>query len=82
MPALFPTCCSAQDNNQDAGLVQVCLYFCAQMLYSLIEYLTKLATVFMAITGEAFLTAGPHAPGVEYRLCLVFVRWDHLSVAS
>lgn len=28
------------------------------MLYSLIEYLTKFATVMMAISGEAFLTAG------------------------
>ena len=49
---------SAQQDNQNAGLLQVCFYVCAQMLYSLIAYLTKFATVMMAISGEAFLTAG------------------------
>ncbi|GAB4819018.1 hypothetical protein N2152v2_006064 [Parachlorella kessleri] len=49
---------NAQQDNPEAGLLQVCFYVCAQMLYSLIEYLTKFATVMTAISGDSFLTAG------------------------
>ena len=35
--------------------------FCLECIYSLVEYLTKFATVRMAITGEAFFDAARRA---------------------
>lgn len=42
----------------DAGVLATVLSFCAQCIGGAIEYLTKFATVFMAITGDAFFAAG------------------------
>lgn len=39
-------------------LIQCCLVCIAQCFWAVIEYLTKFATVMMAITGEAFMDAG------------------------
>eukprot|EP00887_Chlorella_sp_A99_P002136 scaffold21.g2136.t1 len=48
----------AQQDNRDGNLLTLCLILLAQCFWSLVEFLTKFATVFMAITGEAFFSAG------------------------
>ena len=49
----------AQDEGARQGsALMVVLACCAQLFWSLVEYLTKFATVFAAITGDAFLEAG------------------------
>ena len=56
-------CCSAkQQAQQEGGSLLVSLASCLmECVYSLIDYLTKFATVRMAITGEAFLEAARRA---------------------
>lgn len=57
----------AQENNRDMNLVQMCLVCLAQLMWAIVEYLTKFATVMMAITGEAFLAAGRHVTDLLLR---------------
>lgn len=68
-------------NNSDAAAIFWSLVsFFLECVYTLIEYLTKFATVMAAITGEAFLDAGRRSTdllarcgklnGEEYYLCI------------
>eukprot|EP00891_Asterochloris_glomerata_P002800 jgi/Astpho2/2800/e_gw1.00050.66.1_t len=55
---------AAEQSRQQQGgqnILMYCVYCCLECVYSLIEYLTKFATVCMAITGETFFTAARHA---------------------
>lgn len=54
---------NAQQRNDERELslftlIQCCLIAVAQCFWAVIEYLTKFATVMMAISGEAFMDAG------------------------
>lgn len=55
-------CSAKQQAQQEGGSLLVSLASCLmECVYSLIDYLTKFATVRMAITGEAFLEAARRA---------------------
>ena len=55
-------CSARQQAQQEGGSLLVSLASCLmECVYSLIDYLTKFATVRMAITGEAFLEAARRA---------------------
>jgi len=52
-------CRARQSNGSDGMAVFLSLLsFFLECVYTLIEYLTKFATIMAAITGEAFLVAG------------------------
>lgn len=56
------SCSARQQAQQEGGSLLVSLASCLlECVYSLIDYLTKFATVRMAITGESFLEAGRRA---------------------
>lgn len=55
-------CSARQQAQQEGGSLLVSLASCLlECVYSLIDYLTKFATVRMAITGEAFLESARRA---------------------
>lgn len=55
-------CSARQQAQQEGGSLLISLASCLlECVYSLIDYLTKFATVRMAITGEAFLEAARRA---------------------
>lgn len=55
-------CSARQQAQREGGSLLVSLASCLlECVYSLIDYLTKFATVRMAITGEAFLEAARRA---------------------
>ena len=69
-------CSARQQAQQEGGSLLISLASCLlECVYSLIDYLTKFATVRMAITGEAFLEAARRATDLLARnflkVCLI-----------
>lgn len=54
-------CRARQEARNEGNLLVSIATFCLECIYSLVEYLTKFATVRMAITGEAFFDAARRA---------------------
>ena len=73
-------CCNRarQEARNEGNLLVSIATFCLECIYSLVEYLTKFATVRMAITGEAFFDAARRATDLLTRNFLK-VRLANLS---
>lgn len=79
-------CSARQQAQQEGGSLLISLASCLlECVYSLIDYLTKFATVRMAITGEAFLEAARRATDLLARnflkVCLT-MSLPFLSLAA